>query len=39
MANTIDDNLSKEDRTIQNIDDANDKVNYIVKAIKYATGN
>lgn len=39
IANAIDDDLSKEVRTIQNVDDANDTVNYLVKAIKYATGN
>lgn len=39
IANAIDEDLSKEVRTIQNVDDANDTVNYLVKAIKYATGN
>lgn len=39
IANVIDEDLSKEVRTILNIDDANDTVNYLVKAIKYATGN
>jgi len=39
MANAIDEDLSKEVRTIQISDDANDTVNYLVKAIKYATGN
>lgn len=39
IANAIDDDLSKEVCTIQNVDDANDTVNYLVKAIKYATGN
>lgn len=39
IANAIDEDLSKEVCTIQNVDDANDTVNYLVKAIKYATGN
>lgn len=39
IANAIDEDLSKEVRTIQNVDDANDAVNYLVKAIKYATSN
>jgi putative ATP-dependent endonuclease of OLD family len=39
IANAVDEDLSKEVRTIQNVDDANDTVNYLVKAIKYATGN
>lgn len=39
IANAIDEDLSKEVRTIQNVDDANDTVNYLVKAIKYASGN
>lgn len=39
IANAIDEDLSKEVRTIQNVDDANDTVNYLVKAIKYATSN
>lgn len=39
IANAIDEDLSKEVCTIQNVDDANDMVNYLVKAIKYATGN
>lgn len=39
IANAIDEDLSKEVRTFQNVDDANDTVNYLVKAIKYATGN
>lgn len=39
IANVIDEDLSKEVRTIQNVDDANDTINYLVKAIKYATGN
>jgi len=39
IANAIDEDLDKEVHTIQNVDDANDTVNYLVKAIKYATGN
>jgi putative ATP-dependent endonuclease of OLD family len=39
IANAIDEDLRKVVRTIQNVDDANDTVNYLVKAIKYATGN
>jgi putative ATP-dependent endonuclease of OLD family len=39
IANEIDVDICKEIRTIQSIDDVNDTVNYIVKAIKYATGN
>jgi putative ATP-dependent endonuclease of the OLD family len=39
MASVIDADLGKAGRTIQNLDDINDTVNYIVKAIKYATGN
>lgn len=39
IANAIDEDLSKEVRTIQNVDDANDTVNYLIKAIKYATSN
>lgn len=39
IANAIDEDLSKAVRTIQNVDDANDAVNYLVKAIKYATSN
>jgi putative ATP-dependent endonuclease of OLD family len=39
IANAIDEDLIKEVRTIQNVDDANDTVNYLVKAIKYATSN
>jgi putative ATP-dependent endonuclease of OLD family len=39
MANAIDEDLSKEVRTIQNVGEANDTVNYLVKAIIYATGN
>lgn len=39
IANAIDEDLSKEVRTIQNVDEANDKVNYLVKAIKYASGS
>ncbi|OYU82964.1 MAG: ATP-dependent endonuclease [Flavobacterium sp. BFFFF2] len=39
IANAIDEDLIKEVRTILNVDDSNDTVNYLVKAIKYATGN
>ena len=39
IANAIDEDLSKLGRTIQIADDVNDTVNYLVKAIKYATGN
>lgn len=39
MANAIDEDLSKQVRTIQNVEEANDTVNYLVKAIIYATGN
>ncbi|MGL4597433.1 MAG: ATP-dependent nuclease [Bacteroidia bacterium] len=39
IANNIDEDLSKEIRTIQNVDDVSDTVNYLVNAIKYATGN
>lgn len=39
IANVIDEDLSKEVRTIQNVGDANDTINYLIKAIKYATGN
>ena len=39
MANDIDEDFSKELRTVQISDDATDTVNYLVKAIKYATGN
>lgn len=39
IANAIDEDLIKEVRTILNVDDATDTVNYLVKAIKYATGN
>lgn len=39
IANAIDEDLTKEIRTILNIDDEKDTVNYLVKAIKYATGN
>ncbi|MDD4210471.1 MAG: AAA family ATPase [Bacteroidales bacterium] len=39
IANAIDEDLDKEVHTIQIVDDANDTVNYLVKAIKYATGN
>ncbi|UOE40143.1 AAA family ATPase [Chryseobacterium suipulveris] len=36
IANVIDEDLTKEVRTILNIDDTNETVNYLVKAIKYA---
>src|SRR5690606_8809639 len=39
IANTVDEDLTKKVRTILNIDDENDTVNYLVKAIQYATGN
>lgn len=39
IADTIDEDLNKEVRTITISQDANDTVNYLVKAIKYATGN
>ena len=39
IANTVDEDLTKEVRTISISDDENDTVNYIIKAIKYATGN
>lgn len=38
IANAIDEDLSKEIPTIQNVDNVNDTVAYIVKAIKYASG-
>jgi putative ATP-dependent endonuclease of OLD family len=39
IANAIDEDLIKAAPTLQITDDANDSVNYLVKAIKYATGN
>ncbi len=39
LANAIDEDLIKEVRTILNVDDTTDTVNYLVKAIKYVTGN
>lgn len=39
IANAIDEDLNKEVRTLQNLDDVNDTVNYLIKAIKYAAGN
>jgi putative ATP-dependent endonuclease of OLD family len=39
IANAIDDDLNKEVRTILNIDEESDTINYLVKAIKYAAGN
>ncbi|MFT3945586.1 MAG: AAA family ATPase [Agriterribacter sp.] len=39
IANAIDEDLAKEVRTISISEEANDTVNYLVKAIKYATGN
>lgn len=39
IANAIDEDMSKENRTIQNVEDENDTINYLVKAIKYATTN
>lgn len=39
IANAIDEDLIKVAPTIQITDGANDNINYLVKAIKYATGN
>lgn len=39
IANAIDEDLIKVAPTIQITDDANDTINYLIKAIKYATGN
>lgn len=39
IATAIDEDLGKAVRTIQNLDNTNDTVNYLIKAIKYATGN
>lgn len=39
IANVIDEDLIKVAPTIQIADDADDTINYLVKAIKYATGN
>src|SRR5690606_24296480 len=39
IANAIDEDLSKADQTITISEDEADTVNYLVKAIKYATGN
>jgi len=39
IANAIDEDLGKAVRTIKILDDMNDTVNYLIKAIKYATGN
>lgn len=39
IANAIDEDLIKVAPTIQITDDANDNINYLVKAIKYASGN
>ena len=39
IANAIDEELIKVAPAIQITDDANDTINYLVKAIKYATGN
>lgn len=39
IASAIDEDLGKDVRTIQIVDDVNDTVNYFVKAIKYAAGN
>lgn len=39
IANAIDEDLLKAAPNIQITDDANDTINYLVKAIKYATGN
>ena len=39
LANSIDEDLLRETPIIQIIDNENDSINYIIKAIKYATGN
>lgn len=39
IANAIDEDLIKEVPTIQIADDTEDTINYLIKAIKYATGN
>ncbi len=39
IANAIDEDLNKEVRTITISQDTNDTINYLVNAIKYATGN
>lgn len=39
IANVIDEDLNKEVRTITISQDTDDTINYLVKAIKYATGN
>lgn len=39
IADAIDADLYKDVLTIQNIDDVSDTINYLVKAIKYATSN
>jgi putative ATP-dependent endonuclease of OLD family len=39
IANVIDEDLIKVAPTIQIAADADDTINYLVKAIKYATGN
>lgn len=39
IANTIDEDLLQETPNIQITEDENDSINYIIKAIKYATGN
>lgn len=39
LANAIDEDLNKSVRTILNLDYISDTVNYLIKAIKYATGN
>ena len=39
IANIIDEDLAKEVRTISISEEESDTVNYLVKAIKYATGN
>ncbi len=39
IANAIDEDLLKAAPNIQITDDANDTINYLVKAIKYASGN
>lgn len=39
IANAIDEDFAKEVRTISISEDENETVNYLIKAIKYATGN
>ncbi len=37
LANLIEGDIKKEERMIQNIDEATDTINYLIKAIKYAS--